>query len=98
MKVLGTTGHIPYKYWKKVEEILGETIPRNEFRIICKCKGMRDANEKCSSLGLYPKTFKQGFSCETANKQELEVCEQGEVFIAKTQGNPIVYVDVSRLL
>lgn len=98
MKVLGTQGHIPHSYWKKVEEILGETIPRNEFRIICKCKGIRDANEKCSSLGFPLKTFIPKYTSETYNEQELAACENGDVFVAKTQGNPIVYVDVRRLL
>ncbi len=57
MKVLGTTTDVPVNYWRKAEIFLGESIPRNEFRVIFKCRGFDDVNKKCYDLGFREKTF-----------------------------------------
>lgn len=96
MKVLGTTTDIPVGYWKKAEVFLGENIPRNEFRLICKCRGVVDANRKCHELGFREKTFDRNRTSETGNKEELELCETEDIWISRICGNR-KYISISQL-
>lgn len=97
MKVLGTTINIPINYWRKAEQIIGESIPRNEFRVICKCRGIDDANRKCHELGFREKTFIKNRTSETGNKTELELCETEDVWIVKNSGCKQKYISISQL-
>lgn len=80
MKVLGTNIMIGGDKLDKLKE-LGYKGCHSQFRIICKCKSMAEANRKCEGLGFYKNTFSKSYSCETGNKLELELCESEDVWI-----------------
>lgn len=84
IKVLGTTTGLPKAYKDKLEELTGREFRHNQFRIICKCKSVADANRKCKEAGLHDKVFVSGWYSETGNKYELEFCEHEEIGISKS--------------
>ena len=81
MKVIGTEAFLP----KNLADIMreyGYKGTHNQFRIICKCRGIKDANQKCIEAGFFNDIFYRGYTSETANEKELELCEQKEIWIA----------------
>lgn len=56
---------------------------RNQTRIICKCTGVRDANEKCKALGwfLTGNLFNKSYTIETFDRTELNLCEKSDVWL-----------------
>lgn len=81
MKVLGTNILLGGKQLNRMKE-LGYKGSHNQFRIICKCRGMADANRKCQALGAHENIFRRGWYSETGNKKELELCESKDVWIS----------------
>lgn len=57
----------------------GYTGHHNQFRIICKCTSIYDANKKCSVAGLGDGVFVQKYTSETGNVRELELAEQEDM-------------------
>lgn len=56
MKVLGTNVMVGIEVLNKMRE-KGYSGHRSQFRIICKCRGITDANRKCKNLGLHDRAF-----------------------------------------
>lgn len=81
MKVLGTTTYLHGKQLDRMKE-LGYKGTHGQFRIICKCRGMADANKKCEALGMQDKVFRYGWYSETGNKKELELCETKDIWFS----------------
>lgn len=97
MKVLGTIAYIPPAYKKKVEEYTGRELTRNEFRVICKCKGINDANKKCAELGFRSTLFSRAYTSETGNETEVSLCEKEDVWVAPNISGKPQYVPISIL-
>lgn len=81
MKVLGATTFLDGEPLRKIKE-MGYTGSHNQFRIICKCRGIADANKKCGEIGIHSKVFNPGFCMETGNALELELCEKEDIWIS----------------
>lgn len=81
MKVLGTNIFLSGDKYRHVVELGGDRNNRNQFRIICKCRGLKNANEKCAALGLGKNVFSKSYTSETGNKKELKLCEESDVWI-----------------
>lgn len=80
MKVLGTNVIIGGKPLERLKQ-LGYKGGQNQFYIICGCRGMRDANEKCKALGMRDNVFVRNYTSETGNKESLELASDGSVWI-----------------
>ena len=78
MKVLGTE---IFLYNKMVEAIkaFGYKGNHGQFRIVCKCKSMADANRKCAAAGLGDKVFRSGWCSETGNVNALAAVEHSDI-------------------
>ena len=80
MKVLDTTAVIGGKCLQKLRE-MGVPAHKKQFRIICGCTSMADANRQCEAAGLNNRTFESGYTDETGNEKELELAGEGGLFI-----------------
>ena len=96
VKVLGTDIFLTGKTLDKLKE-KGYTGSRSQFRIICKCKNMADANRKVKPITNIDKTFVTNYCAETGNKKELELCEQEDVWVCVKRSKDN-YVPMSELL
>lgn len=85
IKVLGTDAVIIGSKLNKLHE-LGAPERERQFRVICGCTGLADANRQCEVAGLDNRTFQRNFSAETGNSKELEVAENGGLFIILPDG------------
>ena len=94
IKVLGTVAIIRGKYLQKLHE-MGVPAHKDQFRIICGCTSMADANRQCEAAGLNNRTFESGYTAETANDKELELAGKGGLFIKISNDR---YVSVEDLL
>lgn len=83
-KVLGTTLFVYHEILTILREC-GYQGESRQFRLICKCKSMADANRKCEAAGLGQKVFRPGWFNETGNKAELEFCESTDIAIRLDQ-------------
>ncbi|RFZ78270.1 hypothetical protein DS742_14245 [Lacrimispora amygdalina] len=94
MKVLGTNTSLPYGMLQKIKQLSDKEIYHNQFRVICRCKGIADGNKKCELTGLGSKVFSAGWTSITGNRTELELCETEDIWICKdgTLGNEYVSV------
>lgn len=81
MKVLGATTSLYGKQFDKMID-LGYKGSHNQFRIICKCRIVADANRKCELLGIAGKVFRPGWYSETGNEKELNLCETNDIWIS----------------
>jgi hypothetical protein len=102
MKYLNTNTFITGNRLKALKE-LGYKGFHNQFRIICLCKSVADANKKCEEVGFGYKVFRQGWYSETGNKKEIEVCDKYGIAIKIDQTDIIIgvgeldnYVDNSK--
>ena len=93
-KVLGTTAVIGGKCLQKLHE-MGAPAHKKQFRVICGCTSMADANRQCEAAGLNNRTFESGYTDETGNEKELELAGEGGLFI-KISNNK--YVSANDLL
>lgn len=80
IKVLGTAAIIRGKYLQKLHE-MGVPAHKDQFRVICGCTSIADANRQCEAAGLNNRTFESGYTAETANDKELELAGNGGLFI-----------------
>ncbi|MCD7996439.1 MAG: hypothetical protein LUH21_04310 [Clostridiales bacterium] len=96
MKVLGTDVFLTGSTLDKLKE-KGHTGSRNQFRIICKCKSMADANRKVKPITNIDKTFVTNYCAEAGNKKELELFEHEEVWVRVDQTGDN-YISMSELL
>ena len=80
IKVLGTAAVIRGKYLQKLHE-MGVPAHKDQFRVICGCTSMADANRQCEAAGLNNRTFESGYTDETGNEKELELAGNGGLFI-----------------
>lgn len=78
MKVLGTTASLNQDMLRAMEAF-GFKSAHNQYRIICKCKSLAEANRKCAAIGLGQKVFRSDWCSETGNVTELEICEQTDI-------------------
>ncbi len=85
IKVLGTNAIITGSKLNKLHE-LGAPERERQFRIICGCTSLADANRQCEEAGLDNRTFQRNFSVETGNPNELDVARNGGVFISLPGG------------
>lgn len=98
MKILSTTAFLSGDMLAAIRSF-GLADNKRQFRVICRCRGIRDANEKCMRAGLGSGIFISEFTTETGNKDEIAMCLQEDIWITKggtsiTQG----YVSVSELI
>jgi hypothetical protein len=93
IKVLGTDAVIKGKYLQKLHE-MGAPAHKNQFRVICGCISMADANRQCKALGLDNRTFQSDYTMKTANEKELELAGEGGLFIEISNDR---YVSVKEL-
>lgn len=94
IKVLGTAAIIRGKYLQKLHE-MGAPAHKDQFRVICGCTSIADANRQCEAAGLNNKTFQSDFTSETGNSKELELAGEGGLFIEIAYNR---YVSVEELL
>ena len=85
IKVLGTNAVIIGSKLNRLHE-LGAPERERQFRVICGCTGLTDANRQCEAAGLNNRTFQRDFSTETGNSNELEVAGNGGLFISLPDG------------
>ncbi len=85
IRVLGTNAVIIGSKLNKLHE-LGAPERERQFRVICGCTGLEDANRQCEAAGLDNRTFQRYFSAETGNSKELEVAGNGGLFISLLNG------------
>lgn len=98
MKILGTTVFL-YGDMLSAVRSFGYADNKRQFRVICKCRGMKDANEKCIKAGLGSRIFIPGFTTETGNEEEAAMCEQEDIWVAKGGTSPYQgYAPVSELI
>lgn len=83
-KVLGTTLFVYHEMLTILREC-GYQGENRQFRLICKCKSVADANRKCEAAGLGEKVFRPGWYSVTSNKVELNVCETTDIAIGFNQ-------------
>lgn len=76
MKVLATNTSLPYKILQRLIHLTDRELPDNQFRIICRCRGIADANRKCEVNGLGEKVFLPGWSTIVVNGKELDLCKE----------------------
>ena len=95
-KVLGTTASIRGKALQILKE-LGADDHHAQFRVICKCRGLADANRKCEALGLGYNLFHRDYCTETGVQHEIDLCEKEDVWIRNgNNGSYYSAVDVVR--
>lgn len=97
MKVLGTNTGLPYEMLLKIRMLSDKELHHNQFRVICRCRGIADANRKCEAEGLGAKVFLPGWSSITGNKIELELCEAEDIWICKDGTLGDAYVSIKEL-
>lgn len=81
MKVLATNASLPYDMLQKLIHLSDKELPDNQFRVICKCRGIADANRKCEANGLGEKVFLPGRSSIVVNGKELDLCKEEDIWI-----------------
>lgn len=81
MIILGTDTFLYGKQLDRMNE-LGHKGSHNQFRIICRCKDVKDANRKCKALGIGDKVFRAGYYSETENEKELKLCATNDIWLA----------------
>ncbi len=80
MKVLGTTTNLCGTVARNARKICTRNT-NNQYRIICGCKSITDANRQCKAAGLNEKTFMWSYTSETFNEDELRIAGNGGIFI-----------------
>ncbi len=96
IKVLGTDAVIIGSKLNKLHE-LGVPERERQFRVICGCTGLADANRQCEAAGLDNRTFQRGFSAETGNSKELEIAGNGGLYIVLPDGRFISATDFTEV-
>ncbi len=96
IKVLGTNAVIIGSQLNKLRE-LGVPERERQFRVICGCTGLADANRQCEAAGLDNRTFQRGFSAETGNSKELEIAGDGGLYIVLPDGRFISATDFTEV-
>ena len=96
IKVLGTNTVIIGSILNKSHELDAPERER-QFRVICGCAGLADANRQCEAAGLDGRTFQRMFSCETSNDKELELASNGGLYIKLPDGRFISATDVTEV-
>lgn len=98
MKVLATNASLPYDMLQRVTSLSDRELPDNQFRVICKCRGIADANRKCEANGLGEKVFLPGWSYIVVNSEELELCKAEDIWICKDGVTGSNYISTKGLL
>lgn len=80
--------------FQKIKELSDKEFFHNQFRVICRCKGIADGNKKCELAGLGSRVFTPGWTSITGNRTELELCEKEDIWI-RIDGN--TYVSIKEL-
>lgn len=97
MKILLTTTFIYGEYLEKLRS-LGAPIHDHQFKIICKCRGIADANRKCKEAGLGDRVFVSEYSNVTTNEQHIDLCEKEDIWISRYGRKPNSdYISISEL-
>lgn len=81
MKVLATNASLPYEILQRFMRLADKEPPDNQFRIICRCRGVADTNRKCEINGLGKKVFLPGRSSIVVNGKELDLCKEEDIWI-----------------
>lgn len=81
MKVLATNVLLPYEILQKLIHLSDRDLSDNQFRIICRCRGVADANRKCDANGLGEKVFLPGRYSIVVNGKELDLCKEEDIWI-----------------
>lgn len=93
MKVLGTDIFLDNNKAAVLRQH-GYKGTHNQFRIICKCRGIDDANRKCKEIGLCDGVFRRDWASQTGDKAELALCEEYDIWIkVEFAGNEYVRAD-----
>lgn len=81
MKVLGTNTSLPSTMLQNIRKLSDKEFHHNQFRVVCRCKGIVDGNKKCELAGLGSKIFSTGYTSITGYKIELELCKTEDIWI-----------------
>ena len=97
VKYLGTFTLL-YGNWLDKLIKLGYKGTHRQFRIVCKCHSMAEANRICEGYGLGSKVFLSKYTSETGNDKELELLQNTNVIIARDGINGYEYVSIDELI
>lgn len=70
----------------------------NQWRVVCKATSMAAANREAKSLGLDIRTFTPGYTSETGNRTELELCDKYGFIVCLDNGIGNNYVSIREFL
>ena len=73
MKYMGTNFMADKTITEAYKNITGHEV--HQMRIVVKSKGRKDAERICKENGLHV-FFEPNYSCETFNKDEIEMCDK----------------------
>ena len=80
-----------------LREKYGVSTSHNQFRCICGCTSMADANRQMEEAGMSAK-FTSAYTSETGNEYEVNLAKEGGIFIEITKGNTNrIFVTVEEL-
>lgn len=97
-KILGTTAFL-YGDMLTAIRSFGYADNKRQFRVICRYRGVKDANEKCMKAGLGSRIFTPSFTTETGNEEEAAMCGKEDIWAAKGGTSPYQgYAPVSELI
>jgi len=60
---------------------MGYRGSHGQFRVVCKCKSVADANKKCEEAGLGRNTYKRGKYGETGSDYEIQLLETTDIIV-----------------
>lgn len=100
MKYIGTDWYPSYEISKILKEKLNDKCNHhNQFRIVCKARGVKHANELTSWVAYNP--FRYDYCAETRNKKELSFFENDSkvnFIICGTYDRYITDIELKKLL
>lgn len=82
MEILGTTVFL-YGDMLTAIRSFGYADNKRQFRVMCRCRGVKDTTEKYMKAGLCSRIFTPGFMTETEDVEEVAMCEQEDIWVAK---------------
>lgn len=75
----------------------GDTIHK-QYKIVGKAKSFAEVNRKAEEIGLRNNIFTKGYTSETRNKVEIEMCNKYDFIICTTGVDGNVYADIKEAI
>jgi len=73
------TEFFPSTKWLERLEKVGYSSNRRQITIVCKCAGIKDANQKRDKYGMESRIFDSTYAHQTYNENELLFMENTEI-------------------